>query len=223
MFVLIQLKLLTPYLLRRISNEKYNPLLDWLWLVTPLYLLAFTIIRIFSSDDFERVNQVIAFDNFFPSWIIYYYLGMFCKYHGIKIRVSYLTVSTLVAIFIGILVAFWIYENSSIYNFPFTQSKLSSLLLAISVILLFYSLHEDDFPNNVLGRLGEMSFGIYILHLPVKLFLQIIISLTRSSDLLYVYQLPLVMFLSVLVITVLILLVVYRTVPRKYVRLLGLQ
>ena len=223
LFVLIQLKLLTPYLIKRVAKEGYRPFRDWLWLVSPLYLLAFTIIRLLYSDGFERVNQVVAFDNFFPSWIVYYYLGIFCRNHGIKIRASYLAVSTMAAIIISILAAFWLCDNSSIYNFPFTQSKLTSLLLALSVILLFYSLHEKDFPNNVLAHLGEMSFGIYILHLPVKFFLQKIISLTHSSDLLYVYQLPLVLYLSVLVITFLILLVVYRIVPRKYVRLLGLQ
>lgn len=223
LFVLIQLKLLTPYLIKRVTKEGYSPFRDWMWLVTPLYLLAFTIIRLLYSDSFERVNHVVAFDNFFPSWILYYYLGMFCKYHGIKIRTSYLVVSSLIAILISILAAFWLYENNSIDNFPYTQSKTTSMLFAISIVLLFYSMHEDTMSRNILARIGEMSFGIYLLHLPIKVICDKYISMSQYSQLMSLYNLPVVKFLSVLLLTIGILVFTYRYIPSKIIRFVGLK
>lgn len=223
LFVLIQLKLLTPFLLSRLTNNDYDSRKDWMWLVTPLYLLLFSVIRVLFGKDFERVNGLIAFDNFFPSWLVYYYMGLFCKFHKVKIRFSYLAILALSAVFLSVLVAFWLYENNCVYNFPYTQSKITSMLYALSVILLFYSLHEDNMSPNVLTRLGEMSFGIYILHLPIKYFLCKAIEITHFSVGLPLCQIPLLMFTLVLIITILTLVIVYKIFPKKYVRLLGLQ
>ena len=219
LFVLIQLKALTPWLIRRITKEGYNLKKDWLWLVTPVYILIFSFIRLYRGDGFERINDIIAFDCFFPSWFIYYYMGIYLKFNKLKVLPVYLSLSVFISLYISILTAFWLCDSTSIYNFPYTQSKLTSMLLAISVILLLFSLRDDNINRNFVARIGEMSFGIYLIHMPIKITLEKLPFLSGIS----IIQLPLVKFILVLLLTIAILQIAYKLLPLKYVRYLGLQ
>lgn len=222
--VLIQLKLLTPFLLKHISRaNNYKANGDWVWVVTPLYLLFFSIIRLNSEFEFQQVNAIVPFDNLFPAWLIYYYLGMVCKYKSIKIRPIYSFAALLVSLYLSIEVVFWLKGHSGIPNFPMTQSKITSMFIALSVILLLYSVREMDLPRNLFSRIGEMSFGIYILHIPIMLLLQKAIEMTHSTLIVHCWSFPVFKYMSVLLVTTCVLLLAYKMLPSKFVRLLGLK
>lgn len=169
------------------------------------------------GEEFERLNEFVAFDNFFPSWFIYYYLGLYCKYHKPLFHTSYAVLAALASIYLSILAAFWIYNNSSVANFPYTQSKFTSMLLAISIITFFYSIREEKMTRNFLARIGEMSFGIYLLHMPIKKVYELMS--TKIAFLDY----PLLKYLLVLLLSISILYYLGLLIPDKYMKSLGLK
>ena len=221
--VLIQLKLLTPWLLKHIKSEDYRITKDPLWLITPLYLLSFSLIRLYAGNEFVKVNEIVPFNHFFPSWLIYYYLGMVCKFKTIKIRPIYALIALMVSYYLSILVSFWLNDCSSIHNFPYTQSKLTSMLIALSVIMLIYSVRDLGMKRNILARIGEWSFGIYLLHMPVKMYFQGFITFAHLRTLNMLYNYPLIKYIFVLLISSIIITILNHILPSKAMRVLGLQ
>lgn len=220
---LIQLKLLTPWLLKHIKSKDYRVMRDPIWLITPLYLFAFSIIRLYAGAGFEKVNEIVPFDHFFPSWLIYYYLGMICKFKTIKVRPIYTFIALVVSYYFSILVAFWLNEYSDIHNFPYTQSKITSMFIAISAILLVYSVRDIDVKRNVLARIGEWSFGIYLLHMPIKLFFEVAIRLVHNSTIISVADYSIIKYLVVLLMCFSVILLIDKVLPKKIMRFIGLQ
>ena len=221
--VLIQLKLITPWLLKHITCENYKLTRDPIWLITPLYLIVFSLIRLYADISFEQVNEFVPFDHFFPSWLVYYYLGMACKFRDIKIRPIYTFIALIVSYYISIVVAFWLNGHSSLHNFPYTQSKLTSMFIAISVILLVYSLRDMNMKRNILARIGEFSFGIYLIHMPVMIVTQKVISVLHIQSIIDFYNIAFIKYLSVLFASVVIVAIFNKVLPKKTVRVLGLQ
>lgn len=221
--VLIQLKLLTPWLLKHIKSEDYRVMRDPIWLITPLYLFAFSIFRLYAGAEFEQVNEVVPFDHFFPSWFIYYYLGMVCKFKVVKVQPLYTFIALVVSYYLSILVAFWLNDNSGIHNFPYTQSKITSMFIAISVILLVYSVRDMDVRRNVLARIGEWSFGIYLLHMPIKMYFQGFITFTHIQKFNLLYNYPPIKNMVVLIISYIILAILNRILPNKVMRVIGFK
>lgn len=222
LFVLIQLKLLTPCLIRRITKNEYNAQKDYLWLITPLYLAFFSFFRIFRASSFETIDNILPFDNLFPAWFVYYYLGIFCRYGTIKIRPIICVIVLIVSYYWGIVAAFWLEDNSVIFNYPYTQSKLTSMFISLSLILLVYSIHEVGVKQTVLSRIGDWSFGIYILHVPVMIGSQYLITITHNTWTIDIYSMPIVRYSCVLLITLGILFLLNRVIPQRYLRYLGL-
>lgn len=60
--VLLQLTLLTPYLIRSRKN--------WMYLITPIFLICLYIYNITTG------NMPIFYETLFPAWFIFYMLGM---------------------------------------------------------------------------------------------------------------------------------------------------
>lgn len=223
LFVLIQLKLITPWLLKRIKREDYKFRKDAVWLVTPLYLLIFTLFRLYAEADYELSSEILPFDHLFPSWLIYYYLGMVCRFRTIKVRPIYIFFALVVSYYLSIVVAFWLNGNSNLHNFPYTQSKLSSMFIALCVMLLVNSFYERKMPCGILSRIGEWSFGIYLLHIPIMIALQKAISLSRINVLMETFNVPFIKYICVLAFTLAILFALSKTFPKNVLRVLGLQ
>lgn len=224
LFVLIQLKILTPFLFRHLTKKDYKPFKDPLWLITPIYLLIFTIIRLTAVNWYQGVNSIVAFDCFFPSWLLYYYLGLYFKHYNHKNKPFYIVLSLLISLSLSILAAFWLFKNSEISNFPYTQSKLTSMLYAFCVIILFFSIRDDNMRRNFIARIGEKSFGIYLLHIPIMLLLQKIIEiLPLPVGLHALFSIPVTMLVLVICLTTIVLNVLYRIIPLRLLRLIGLQ
>ena len=221
--VLIQLKLLTPWLLKHVRRNDYSVKKDSLWLVTPIYLTLFSLVRLFTEDEYDKICAIVSFDCFFPAWLIYYYLGMVCKFKQVKILPIRCFIALLASYYMGIVIAFWLKNMSSIQNFPYTQSKLTSMFIAISIITLVYSIRDMGIKRNVLAKLGERSFGVYLLHMPVLIITQKVVSVVQIPLLDYVYSIGFIKYLVVLTLTISIVYLLTNILPIRVVRIWGLQ
>lgn len=131
----------------------------------------------------------------------------------------YLALSVCASLYLSILTAYWLCDNTNIINFPYTQSKLTTMLFAISVILLLFSIRDDSMNRNYLARIGEMSFGIYLVHMPIKMVFEKLPFLSSISTI----QLPIVKYILIFLLTIVVLKIAYKIMPTYYIRLLGLQ
>lgn len=226
LFVLIQLKFITPWIFSRVKRVDYHICKDPLLLITPLYLLLFSCFKFYFVDDYIKVSDFISLDNFFPAWFLYYYLGILLKVKEYKIRPIFAVISFVVSLFVSINMSFWLVEHTELHNFPYTQSKLTSLFVALSFILLIYSIRENDMPQNILSRIGEWSFGIYILHMPMAIVFHQIVKLVtflKVEFLLVLLNLPLVKYIVILVLTLMVIFCLQNFLPKKLIRILGIQ
>lgn len=66
-------------------------------------------------------------------------------------------------------------EHLGIPFWAASQIKFSSVMFSIALCMLFLSVH-GSIVRNILVVLGEMSFGIYLLHIPVKMGIENVIT-----------------------------------------------
>lgn len=218
LFVLIQLKLITSWLVKRVTSASWTWKTDILLFVTPLFLLLLNAVRLYTGSE----KGVGLLSHFFPAWFIYYYIGLICKFRNVTPRPSYMVLSLLVTLVISTLVAFSILEVSPNVKITYTQAKLTSMAYALCLILLLYSIRDVNIPRNILCRFGEMSFGIYILHMVVKELGAVFISI-MNIDVTPILSIPILKYISVLLVTVVILNISQRLIPTKFLRIIGFE
>lgn len=149
--VLLQLTILTPYL---IKNRR-----SWMYLVTPIYFVLLYIFNIATG------SMPLFYETFFPAWFVFYILGMDAregKLDGVKVKVWMIGLA-LAASFGE---AYLLMNIGCLAGFACSQIKFSSFIYA-SLIASWLSQHIKECEQNILSSIGDCSFGIYFSHILV--------------------------------------------------------
>ena len=152
--VLLQLTILTPYLIRKRKS--------WMYLVTPIYLVFLYIFNITTG------NMPLFYETLFPAWFIFYILGM-------DVRQGKLDGQKVKGWMIGLALAASFGEAYLLMNigcsagFACSQIKFSSFIYS-ALIALWLSQHIKECKPSILSSIGDCSFGIYFSHIIVMMF-----------------------------------------------------
>ena len=153
--VLLQLTILTPWLVRTIKAR--GALSKLLWLVTPCYIVYLYI------WNFVAGMPPKLYETFFPAWFVFYYIGLRVKL-GMQYKANILAI---VAILIfSCAEAFWLKNNGLNMSFYTSQITIGSFLYTIAIIgFLLNESSEKYFNKNLLINIGNCSYGIFYIHI----------------------------------------------------------
>lgn len=160
--VLLQLMIITPFLIKAIKAKKGIKIL---FLLTPLYLIAlYAYTAIFNESFFY-------YQVFFPAWFIFYYAGLWIKIKGYQplFKKKPLFKSVLLcaaALSLSIVEGFGLVAFGIDKGFAGGQIKFSSFLYVFSLINLLMVI-KPRFANKKilwLKYIGDNSYGIYYVH-----------------------------------------------------------
>ncbi|MEY8687581.1 acyltransferase family protein [Bacteroides sp. AN502(2024)] len=172
LIVLVELKLVSPWIVRHIKKltkeYRYCFYKDWALLITPATLCTLYAIQ------YATRQQPLVYAQIFPTWFLFYYVGALMKFGGIKVKAPAVLCCTLFGLYLSILESAYINE---VLNVPFwaaSQIKFSTFFYALSLCLLLMALY-GKMERTWIVRLGELSFGIYLLHLPVLKIVDIVV------------------------------------------------
>lgn len=217
--VLMQLKLISSFLFRRIQAENYKIYKDWVWLVTPIWLLFIYVYQIKTGE------QPLVYAQVFPAWLLFYYLGLYVGNrfrNGVKIaKHSCLTIGLLASLYLCIAEAEWLYDVINVPFFAASQIKVSSFIYSVFICLLSVGLYSEQ-KSNLICRIGDVSFGIFIIHIPVKMGVEIVASkmpLAFQSGIIN----QLIVVASTVLLSYMVIVVANRVLPNNIVMYLGLS
>ncbi len=125
-------------------------------------------LRVLIGNDFTWEMAALPF----TSWIVFYYLGLRTRAYNIEPIVPYFTTLSraitlvLVCLLTSGAEAFFLTINpAGPYLWAGSSIKFSSLLYSIAVINLFITLKKENirYPRTLI-YLGQISFGVYLIH-----------------------------------------------------------
>ncbi len=162
--VLIELKFLTPWMVRHIKGmmrtSRYCFYKDWALLVTPAMLLVLYIVQ------YHTRQQPLIYAQIFPTWFLFYYVGSLMKFGYFKGDVLTALCCTLFGLYLSLLESAYINEVIDVPFWAVSQIKFSAFFYSLSFCVLLMTLHREV-KRTWIVCLGELSFGIYLLHIPV--------------------------------------------------------
>lgn len=210
--VLLQLTVLTPFLIKVIENSNKSKHLFW---VTPIYLL---VLYIYS---FINKSQLPFYSTPFLAWFNFYYLGLWIKIKGYipifkrhQVRNSILLciVGLVLSIFEGYLL---LYFNMT-EGFASSQIKISSFMYTFAIINLIFVVKPYIKNTNItwLKNIGDISYGIYYVHMFwISVTYKLLSYLTISNNFLPLFQL--IQLVSTIILSYLNILVTRKIIGEK--------
>lgn len=160
--VLIQLVLITPWLIKCVSRKYLNIMA---FLITPVCLII-----LYSFSYFTK-QQLPHYETVFPTWFIFYYLGLYIKVKGPVIRKKQSSITGALLIVLGALVFSIMECYLMLYlgfpvGFASSQIKVSSFLYSISLINLIFVVKGQHVKirEGIVTKLGNYSYGIFYIH-----------------------------------------------------------
>ena len=161
--VYVQLVLLTP-LLTKIADQKSKLANAIILLIQPLFIACLY----FGAGSGVILKIAPFYIMFFPAWLSYYYLGLLIGNNLIKIKAKSLTLvmMSIAGIALQITEGFIWLNNSTMKDMYFSQIRITALLENIPLLLLMtrYIRSPREKCNKLLCKIGDASFGIYLLH-----------------------------------------------------------
>jgi peptidoglycan/LPS O-acetylase OafA/YrhL len=220
--VLIQLTILTPVIHYIIA--KRNNFIHYVFvLATPLYLL---LIYYFT---FTYKKLPPFYFCIFPAWFSYYYLGIYIKSNEtIKQKIKTLLPVTIVALFLIALLfscfeSFIIFDWTKIQGFANSQIRFGTFFYSLVFIVLIFVLKpEKNTKSSLFSRIGDYSFGIYLIHGFVLAGLNYCLSFIRFPDYLFILWQSINVAFTISV-SYYIICLLDRFLPDKAIKLIGLK
>lgn len=160
--VLLQLVLFTPLIIRFINNKMF-----WLTIIVSCIIFYFVYyLNYFYQWKFSGYSLI------FLAWIPFYMIGLYIK-SNTKLRFNkslIFSVSILIiALLLSVAEGYFLKKLNMPASFQVSQIKVSSLIYSISMINLVMVLdrkvRKSDKKQNILPKLGDMSLGIYYIHM----------------------------------------------------------
>ena len=164
--LIVQYYLLQP-LLKRIGKSKTGVFITLF--ISLFFCFAFEVLK---GKYGIQIPFIIYAGNFIV-WSIFPVLGIYVKLNRLSIKVNYFFVASLFFLIVSIFHTLYLAEKYNNTGNAITAIKSTSFLFSITFILLLYKLKDSFVYNKAFVKLGELSFGIYFMHMFV---LQIIMS-----------------------------------------------
>ena len=176
--LIIQYYLFLP-LFQRFANRKG-------FVVSAFLNTAFLILLYFIRLHGTIELPLIITAGVFPAWIVFFHGGIYIKRNGLP-QLTY----TQICLFLVVAVAatalesfYWLHAAQSV-SFALSQLKITSFIFSWAFIL--FLLKKPVPLNKTLITVGEYSFGIFLIHIPVMIlvfkFLNIFPGLLRIQPL----------------------------------------
>ena len=168
-FVYIQFVLLTP-LLGKLAKSKYRHLG---WLIAPVSTLIFKYYGLLTGYEYHAYVSLF-WSRACLGWFTYYYLGLLLGNQIIKPNYSLKTLLYLyfVSIILQMIEGYgWYLLGNSNCG---TQLKMTSFITSTIFLLIIYDILNNpniDIKNRFIRSLGDYSFGIYLCHVMIIIFL----------------------------------------------------
>lgn len=167
--VLIQLTIITPWLVHVVKESK--TIKNLLWLITPCYLLYVY------AWNFTTGSSPRLYETLFPAWFGFYYLGITVRC-GLKLECSGWEV--LIAWAVSCVEALALRKLGMSMGFYTSQITVGSFLYSVAVIDWMFKQSDTQGGNTkLLGRIGDCSYGIFYVHIAV---LTVIGKFIQSDD-----------------------------------------
>lgn len=165
-FVYIQFALLTPLIAKLLTSK-----IRWIgWMISPVAILLAVYLPMISGKPYSDTFTLI-WEISFPGWFIFYYLGMAVGNDivSFKADTSKLILLYCFAILLQMAEGFMWYKAG--YFTCGTQLKLSAIFTSIVFTLLatnFICSNKYAIRSKFLFYIGNISFGIYLLHILIR-------------------------------------------------------
>lgn len=168
--VLVQLTLLTPWLVRVLKpdSKDVNKQRNRLWLLSFFWLLGVYSYNIVTG----KVPPL--YETFFPAWFCFYYLGLSARVNVNRIPELFRKIGNLRFLagtfFIGCMEAVLLRAIGCSSSFCSSQLRFGSFLYSIVIIAYFYnksSVNQEGglpFVRTILEKMGDCSYGIFYIH-----------------------------------------------------------
>lgn len=209
--VLFQLTLLTPLCYRIINSDRNISKLT-LFSITPGCLILIYWLRANHID--------ILYQIFFPTWIFFFALGIYLKkYKTIRLSGLAIAVFCILALWASIAEAYTILNSDNI-SWAASQIKFSSYIYTFFLILLAIKL-QSYVKNDIRVKIGNYSYGIYLLHLFVLSIIIKFVSITGLSTILPVFLTFLLYVILTLFTSVFIIDLCHKVLPNKLLEAIG--
>ena len=167
--VLIQLTIITPWLVHVVKESK--TIKNLLWLITPCYLLYVY------AWNFTTGSSPRLYETLFPAWFGFYYLGITVRC-GLKLKCSGWEV--LIAWAVSCVEALALRKLGMSMGFYTSQITVGSFLYSVAVIDWMFKQSDTQGGNTkLLGRICDCSYGIFYVHIAV---LTVIGKFIQSDD-----------------------------------------
>lgn len=160
--VMLQLTLLTPWLVKLLEKEKNRWLL---YLLTPAYLV------IIYSYNLLAGHMPPLYETLFPAWLLFYILGLDCKkgrWNQIiqKSNVGWI----LLLLCVSVMEAYILLQEGCSVGFASSQIKFSSFGYTIALIFWLQKKYKTDDEIHSEGWMfwkiaGDYSYGIFYIHI----------------------------------------------------------
>lgn len=192
--LLFQLILLSPILLK--SKMKL-----WIFLITPISVLIYYFLRFKGYNIFFPYNVL-----FFWNGISFYYLGIHYEEISEKIKEKLnLKITLFCILIVNILETYYLFKVKSEFDMAISQFKISSLMLTFFLIVFIIKdkRFKNIFENGFLVILGDLSFGIYLIHaLLIGIFSKVIEKFMSNRMVIFALVTLLVLVGSILVVSI---------------------
>ena len=217
LIVLIELKIISPWIVRHIrkvmNGSSYKAYKDWALLISPITLFIMYFIQYCTHQ------QPLIYAQIFPIWFLFYYIGAVMKFGGFIGNTLKSLCFTLLGIYLMGLESTYINEVIKVPFWAASQIKFSSYFYSLSFCILLMSMYRKV-ERDVIVRLGEMSFGIYLLHIPIMKGVTYalssivrIVGISNSSGVLIIRQITIVVL--TLLFCYIVLVITNRYLPSK--------
>ncbi|MBU3188423.1 acyltransferase [Clostridium bowmanii] len=167
--VLMQLVLITPILIKCVSNKYLNLMT---FCITPIYLVMVYVYTYLTKQ------QLPLYGTIFPAWLIFYYLGLYIKINGFaspkkEKASSHAILLVLGALVLSLIEGYILLHSEMTMAFASSQIKASSFIYALSIINLILVLKAKDVKikegfikkDGIITKIGNYSYGIFYVHL----------------------------------------------------------
>lgn len=161
--VLLQLTLLTPFLLNRL--KKNDCITKLIWWITPIYLVLIYV-YCWVNGGFPPFYNVPFF-----GWIFFYYLGLNMRQNPLFLKkiVSFLGRKVFLICCLGLcILESALLSTHNLVSFAMSQMKFSSMLMSFVICLYVFINGEKHGNNKLLVSVGDCSYGIFYIHELVK-------------------------------------------------------
>lgn len=191
--LLSQLIMLSPILL----SKKFNA---YILIITPISVLIYSYLRLKGHNIIFPFNVL-----FFWNVISFYYLGMYFDEVLKKLKNINWYITFLIISIFNSLETLYFYKSKETFDLAISQFKLSSLVMTFGLILFIIQNKrlKNFFKNKLLVKLGDLSFGIYLIHaLLIGILSKVVSKVIENKIILFLIVTLLVLIGSILIILI---------------------